>query len=961
MDFKKLFDTYTDKLNTSERSNIFTQSVSPDNLDTLQSFVENYDSNADRNLENPSQLNTPPVVENNKPVEMSKGILDALSSLDTSQARSQNEKFNDFDDLSEENNDDLDTPESEDNSNTNFDDLLEDNIDSNFEDIEQIENNNNLDTPELEDNSNTNFDNLLEDDLDLSSFLDEMGDSNYEVDDTPEVFFDEEQITDPGNSDSFSIELFEEFYEEPIQDKETELEEQTNELPNFNNTEMENRLETPKIDEDFAPTKYENIDKSINFDVWDTHRQSSTDSLLELNEEQIFKIRYKINSLSNQAIRFKIREIIADPDSHKEFYDTLMSLLLVDTSESDLNKFFEQLKDSQDDESYPTLDIPQYTPSFLAPDVLNYQDTIYQIKNEFFYNLKKYFLYGLIAILTGIITWLGVAQPIQVNSIFEKGLTAIRNDNFIEGEALFAQANKIAGAPVAEWYMKYADVYKDKNLIAHAESKYLSALVIQPKNITIATHTSDFYTNLGSKYFTNAIIVMQNIAGYYPKRFEVWNYLGSLFINYSDFFTNDRDQQTGFLYDAIDVYQKFIVNNPKNPAPFYQMLDIYIRIGNKEQIDKIAYLLAQLNPKYIDINMMNRLAKYYTDNRNLTGVSQVFRKIEPLLESYSQDIIPLQKSMKQLYNIDPNSISNILSESYYELARYKMLSADFKAAGLLLTNSLLFNPAQENSYNLLGEVYMRSAENTQIKLSKAQELFDQALAINPNNYKAHINLGHLNYIWDQELGNVNTSRNKALYHYKFASTIMPTNVKNPLLSYNYGWLEYQNDNAPAAIEIWSDMYKMNLDNPVLSYALGSALFQSGNPQLAQVVLNKTADHLERLKQNIPAPDINNRRHREVYTQLAKVYNNIGVINANYGIANQGRREYFDSQALLNFYKAQDLADQINNIYSTAEYNIGVLTRPNIPNRKTVFDKDIPKQTSLENPTGYFNQLLLQNI
>ncbi len=399
------------------------------------------------------------------------------------------------------------------------------------------------------------------------------------------------------------------------------------------------------------------------------------------------------------------------------------------------------------------------------------------------------------------------------------------------------------------------------------------------------------------------------------------------------------------------------MRNPRNPAPYYRMLDVYIRIGNDSQIDKIAALLNDLDPKFVNIDTMNQLAEYYTDRRNLNGSEQVFRKIAPLLDQYSQDVRPLQKNMQNLYNISPARISNILAESYYEYARYKMLSSDFRTAGTMLTNSLIFDGSNEDPYNLLGEAYLRSSEPD--KLEKAKELFDTALRINPSSHKAHINLGHLYYMWEQDLGE--GSRDRALYHYKLASNIMPQNTKNPLMSYNSGWLEYQNKNPNDAIDIWSDIYKNNPENPALSYALGSALYQTQKPQLAQVMLQKSADSLERMRESIPVPNISNRRHREIYTQLAKTYNNIGAINANYAASNPRQKEYFESQALLNFYKAQDLSDQLNSIYNTAEYNIGVLTRPNMKGRSAVYDNDIPKQTTLENPSSGFNQSLLDSI
>lgn len=240
-------------------------------------------------------------------------------------------------------------------------------------------------------------------------------------------------------------------------------------------------------------------------------------------------------------------------------------------------------------------------------------------------------------------------------------------------------------------------------------------------------------------------------------------------------------------------------------------------------------------------------------------------------------------------------------------------------------------------------------------------MFDKALNINPEDFKAHINLGHMYYMWDNEFGDMKKAHSTATYHYRIAKAMMPSSTKNTLLSYNYGWLEYQNDNPKEAIDSWSDIYKETPNNPVLAYALGSALYKTGNPQLAQIELTKAANTFKSLKDNIPQPELNNKRHKEVYTQLAKTYNNIGVINANYASVNRNQADYFDSQALLNFYNAQDISDQINSIYSTAEYNIGVITRPNIRNRKTIFDDAIPKQTSIENSKSEFNKLLLQNI
>ena len=1088
MDFKKIFDTYSNNLDTAERSNEFAEipPMPADVLQQVQDFIQDFDSNKkdidpddiieEEDNDDDDGIEIPDPVADAPPAPIPSDILDGLSQLDQAMDLSfdnsnnpvtntpdevdeideetEESEFVNFDedfnldedldeDLGEEleedltddldediteandflENDDIETSEedfAEDLNEAMGEDLLDDisdnlddteaeeilpndeDLDENFDEEIANEETETLDEDLDEENladafeeenltedenfdeetpandevatANENFgeENLADDDdLDISDFMnnfdDDSGEEFNEFDEDVEESVFTEEISDPilDNSDQFDIELPEEFNENIVESEEefneAPEEDVSLEVPDFSNTEANmNSLEVPATSL-ATPTAYEEVDKSLNFNIWDKQEKNNSAVELALTQEQTFKIRYKINSFVDQDLRFKIREIIADPESYTDIYEKLTSLLLIDVPESVVQNLLAQLNNADTTDTYQVSEASVIRSTFHAHDVADYQDSIYRLKTEFLYNIKKYSLYGLIVLLSGIIAWFGFAQPVRINSLFSKGLVEVQKENFIEGEALFQQATAIAGEPVAEWFVKYADVYNNKNLITEAERKYLSAVAIEPQNISIATNVSSFYTNLGPKYYTNAIAIIERLTTYHPNKFEVWDDLGSLLINYSDFFIDDRDKQTELLYKAADVYQQYIMKNPKDAAPYYRMVDIYIRIGNKDQVDFIASLITKLNPKYINLSMMNRLAKYYTDQRELTKSERVLRQITPMLDTYYNKVPELQKLMSHYYNIDPLEISNILSSSYYEFARYKMLSYDVKSAGVLLTNSISFNPEHGENYNLLGELYLYSPSHESDKLVQAKKLFDQALAVNPENYKAHINLGHMYYMWDKEFGNLKQTHDTAAFHYRIAKSMMPDSIKNSLLSYNYGWLEYQNNNPEEAINSWSEIYKETPNNAVLSYALGSALYKIGNPQLAQMELTKAADTFQVLKDNIPQPDLSNKRHTEIYTQLAKTYNNLGVINANYGAANANRKDYFDSQALLNFYNAQDISDQLNTIYSTAEYNIGVITRPNIRNRQTIFDDAIPKQTSIENPKNEFNKLLLQNI
>ena len=1017
MDFNQILSTYSNGLDITQRSNILSEltPLSEDELSSLQKIVNTYsseeaevapiDPDFEEDDDETSEDNTPepPAPTAFDPADIDPSVLDALSTLDES-----SDDFDDsaLDDIPVEN---LDVPE-EDNlepveeiTAADFDELEEDNLEpieeitaadfdepeednlepieeitaADFEELEEdnlepIEEITAADFDELEDPPIPNLNNLEEGDfeavedngLDVDDFLTNFNEDDIESDfeDTTDEFFNDEIAIDDSldaGGDNFDIELNEPEPElvpdEIIEDLQ---------VPDFSNTEADITEPVPEevVEAPLEAAYYESVDTSKQFDVWsDNKDDSSYQSVLHLTDEQIFSIRDSINDIKDKNLRFQIREIVIDPEAYGEKYNDLVSLILMNAPEQNIKNYLEKnIEGNGGDVLASTEPVAEIVSTFLAHDVADYQDSIQGIKDNIINNGKRFALYGVIAILTGTIAWIGIAQPLQVNSLFKKGLVAVQNDKFVEGEAYFQQGNYTAGEPQIDWFVRYADTYNQKGLIREAENKYLTALAFKPSDAFVATEASDFYTNLGLDYYTNAISIMKKVSDYHPNDFAVWDYQGSLLVLKAESFSNDAGKRTELLYEGADVYQKFIANNTKNPAPFYKMIDIYIRIGNPEQIAKIVAILNELNPEFINIEILTRLAKYYIDRRQLTEADRIFRSVTPTLDKYANNTPELAQLMKEHHHINPLSISNILGETYYEYARYKGLSSDVKMAAVLLTNSIYMNPANDKAYNLLGEVFL-SQSNPVAYLAQAEKLFNTSLELNPQAYKPHINLGHLNYFWGEEFGDLEAAHDTALYHYRIAKATIPDNEKNYLLSYNLGWLEYQNNTSENAVELWSDIYKEDPSNPALSYALGSALFKIENPQLALVELEKTADALKLLQDKIPTPDLANRRHREVYTQLAKVYNNIGVINANYALSNPRRADYYDSQALLHFYNAKDIADRVNTIYNVTEYNIGVLTRNNIRNRTTEFDDNLPKYTSMENPRTEFNSLLLEEI
>ncbi|MGL4367099.1 MAG: hypothetical protein ACRCTQ_02285 [Brevinemataceae bacterium] len=932
-------DTF-DPLSSSDNNDTFDPLSSSDNNDTFDPLSSSDNDDTFDPLSSSDNNDT----------------FDSLSSSDnndTFDPLSSSDNDDTFDPLSSsDNNDTFDSLSSSDNNDT-FDPLSSSNNDDTFDPLGSSDNDDTFDPLSSSDNDDT-FDPLGSSDNDQDSYLDNFIENNQ---DSSDNFTNLPTGSNP--QDEFDIELPDDWTVQDTEPKETTSPEQSEEdfMDNISEDNISDidHLSSEPSNQTVETVETNDTDFIDEEPISDDH-SNDIHSNLDLNDNQIFLIREKINSLKNKDLRFKLRNIVLDPIQHKEYFDELISLLMINSPESTIEKFLDK---------YLTVEELDITPIesnsnenravFFADDVANFE----QLKLSIIKTVQKSALYLTIIMLIGSISWIGVAQPINIYRLYNKGLNAIKNNNFKEGEALFKYASQILGKPDASWSLKYGDSYAEKKLLNLAEQKYLIAIQVKPSDIQIGTHVSDFYTNLGIERYPNAANILSNLTKQHPSKFEVWDYNASLYRILGDL-ASDPAVKKQYYFTAKEIYNNFIINNINQIAPYYKMIELCIKLDNNSQIKKIMTIINQINPKYRNIDTLTKLAEYYTDRKLLTDSSQVFKQLIPCLNNFKNKFNKLKSVMDKQFNIPNASISNILSSSFYEYARYQLISSQLGSAAELLTNSIRLNESNYQSYNLLGEALL-ALPNQEQRTAEATELFKKSMALNSTYYKPYLNLGHIDFYWNSLLLDNDQIKNQALYNYRQAKRLIPKNRNNYLLNYNLGWLEYYNNNLNNALDLWSEIYTEDFTNPNISYAMGTLLFKLGNPQLSQVELTKTADELNSLVAKIPEPNKNNKRHMEIFTQLSKTCNNLGVIYANFARSNPGRKEYFETQALLHFYNSKDKADQINTLYNITEYNIGVMTRQNIPNRSTEFDFSIPKNTSLENINNTFKDFLIDEI
>jgi tetratricopeptide (TPR) repeat protein len=298
------------------------------------------------------------------------------------------------------------------------------------------------------------------------------------------------------------------------------------------------------------------------------------------------------------------------------------------------------------------------------------------------------------------------------------------------------------------------------------------------------------------------------------------------------------------------------------------------------------------------------------------------------------------------------------SEAYYEYGRLLTVNFDFQRALKAVSNAIVYNPQSGKAYNLMGEIYY---VNDTIPNNKAQAKgqFENAIKYSPGYYKPYANLGHIYYYNDLNFIDPDKALTEAFYNYKIANQLIDKDRKDFLLSYNLGWLFYKYNDYEDAFNEFMKLYIDEPYNPVLSYDMGNTFFNMKKLALSKIEYDKSIEYYEALAAKIGYINPALERHQEIYGQLARSYNNRGVVYSY--LYKQNRQTDYEENALLDFYKAKDYANKINLIYNFAEYNIKYILNKGIRNKKPAIDNDLLKRTSLQKLVEEFRNKLISTI
>jgi tetratricopeptide (TPR) repeat protein len=667
----------------------------------------------------------------------------------------------------------------------------------------------------------------------------------------------------------------------------------------------------------------------------------------ELDQDRVLKIRTRINQMRDKNLRRKLRQAIIDGVLPQDATDRLVMMVLLGESDEAISNFLEGYADRiRVPEEKAVRPEAAATPK--ARRQVIYSDTIRKTEQsrkeaEKFMQMSALVFFAVV--LLGFISWRVIFVPMASDRQYEAGIRAIQNEEYTLSEEKFLAGKQISG-PQTHWYNRFADEYTKKKKFDLARKKYEEALDFRPLDRETLFNYGDFYKMIYPRQYDKAVELYNRVASRDKNDFDAQDKVGLAYIDWAKE-TADPDKKKEHLRDAYDVYANYIFKHEKHVGSYFRLLDIALMTRDEKQVDNLYGRIDFLNKKAINVKTMTELAKFYTDLKRYDQSKAVFDK---------------------LMSVDP-----MYDEAFYEYARYLAINTDYIKAMKALRYALKYNDKNGKAWNLMGEIFFIDESNPD-HLESAIKAFENARNFTPDYYKPYINIGHIYFYRDlneyigtgsEKVDSQASERNQAqaFEYYKTARALIPKDMTDFDLSYNLSWLYYKNGQYQDAFNELAELYVDSPYNPAVIYAIANAYFHLGNYKLAKLQYDKAIEYYQAIADKVAYINPDLERHQEIYSQLARCYNNRGVVYSRWAkMSPRSVSVDMSQKALLDFYLAKNTANRIGvQPYNYAEVNIRTALDRGVRGREPMLDEFIPKRTTLRKFSEEFKQRVLENL
>lgn len=569
-----------------------------------------------------------------------------------------------------------------------------------------------------------------------------------------------------------------------------------------------------------------------------------------------------------------------------------------------------------------SLEVPRDYEKRSAAEYEAYKKSIeYQLKNKIIPGAIMTAAAAILVFCIFTLTNTFIVKPVRASNLYNQGYALLQDGQYPQSQDKFNKA--LTFRPVKKWFYTYAEGYRDHKQYDRSRLMYRSILQRYNHEKKAGLDWARMESEDLYNYEESERILKREVLDYHINDPEGILALGDLYLDWA------TDADSSKYPSAKQNYDLLVEKYGSNNLYMSRQMRYYIRTDNLRQV-----------LMYKEIFMGQKKALVPQDEIELSGymLDKRYGKLRPSEENLRSQIEDVRKLLERALKSAPED-----AVALYNMARYFVETSSGKNAAKLLQASIDSFEKQTkrnkrdtykyiNAYRLLGEEKRNEREylTAETLYGRGIEVFEyengsSGFESDENVGRLYADLADLDYF-------IAADNEAALMHYENA-----VNNKHDTSSIRYriGYIQYQNQNYPAALGSFIRSQDTSGNDIHLLLALANTLVLSSDNYVARGYYERLISLLEgeRQKHGILFPQVREDQGDIVDTYM-KASNNLGVTLSR--IASNTGNSTLNAKAIVNLQESLRAWDALTRNQQTmirlegsnlAEQNVRYITHP----------------------------------
>lgn len=583
-----------------------------------------------------------------------------------------------------------------------------------------------------------------------------------------------------------------------------------------------------------------------------------------------------------------------------------------------------------------SLDVPRDFERRSAEEYEAYKKSIeYQLKNKIIPGAIMTAVAAVLVFCIFTLTNTFIYKPIRANNLYKQGYALLQDSQYPQSEERFNQA--LTFKPVKKWFYNYAEGYRDHKQYDRSRMMYKAILKRYDHEKKAGLDWAKMESEDLYNYEESERILKREVLDYHINDAEAILALGDLYLDWA----TDSNAEKYPL--AKQNYDLLVELHGSNNLYLSRQMRYFIRTDNLRQV-----------LMYKEMFMNQKKALQSADEIELSGymLDKRFGKLRPSEENLRSQIEDVRKLLERALKSAPED-----AVALYNMGRYFVETKSGKSAARLLQASIdsFENQTKRNkrdtykyinAYRLLGEEMSNEREylTAETLYGRGIDIFERENASsrfesNENVGKLYADLADLDYF-------IAADNDAALMHYENA---VNNKYDTSSVRYRIGYIQYQNQNYPAALGSFIKSHDTSGNDIHLLLALANTLSLSSDNYVARGYYERLISILdgERQKHGVLFPQVRDDQG-DIVDIYMKASNNLGVTLSR--IASNTGDSSLNAKAIVNLQESLRAWDALTRNQTTmirlegsnlAEQNVRYITHP-MPDYNPEIYTEIPR-------------------